>query len=52
MKNMKTCSTCKEDFPKTDFYKTSSMCKPCKREYSKEWSEKRKKRNKHTYKWR
>ena len=51
MKNMKTCSACREDLPKTDFHKTSSMCKPCKSEYSKEWSKKRKKRNKLTYKW-
>ena len=48
---MKECTMCKKEFPKKLFHKTSSMCKPCKSEYSKKWSEKRKKRNKYAYKW-
>ena len=48
---MKTCATCKEEFPKESFHKTSSSCKPCKSAYSKEYNKKRKERSKYTYKW-
>ena len=48
---MKTCATCKKEFPKESFHKTSSSCKPCKSEYSKEYNKKKKKRNKYAYNW-
>ena len=48
---MKTCAMCKQEFPKESFSKTSSNCRPCKRQYNKEYEAKKKKRNKYAYKW-
>tara|TARA_Y100001963_G_C6781993_1_gene450462 strand:+ start:155 stop:328 length:174 start_codon:yes stop_codon:yes gene_type:complete len=49
--NTKVCTACKEELPKEDFHTTSSSCKPCKKEYNKEYGKKRKKLNKYSYKW-
>ena len=51
MNNTKICTTCKKELPKEDFHTTSSSCKPCKKEYNKEYGKKRKKLNKYSYKW-
>ena len=34
---MKTCTNCKKRFPKDNFYKGAGRCRPCKKEYDREY---------------